>query len=45
MEENKVVKPQSRKDQRAQEESRAQSRIRKTLIGVGIVCVALAAVK
>ena len=43
-EENKVVKPQSRKDQRAQEESRAQSRIRKTLIGVGIVCAALAAV-
>ena len=43
-EENKVVKPQSRKDQRAQEESRAQSRIRKTLVGVGVVCVALAAV-
>ncbi len=44
MEENKTVKPLSRKEQRAREEDQSQARIRKTLIGVGLVCAVLAVI-
>ena len=43
-EENKEIRPLSRKEQKAQEENQAQARIKKTLIGVGAVCAVLAVV-